>query len=618
MNTDSPNGGLVGLDRRPWWLIGTVAMVVFPMVLVIFRAGGSGWEPSGDHAMEVLRMHDTGGRHTPLLGAYSRFGWNHPGPLLFWIGAPALKLAGPVGVMVSVGVINVAALVGAVWSARRLGGNAMAVAVAVGSAVLVHNHGVVKLVDIWNPWVAVLPLLCFLFTVPAAVIHRSAGLGSLAIVTGSFAAQSHLGNVPVVGAATAGGLIWLGTSLLRERRTLINQPTENVGIPASHRRVWLTGAGLIGLLLALWSGPMVDQIIHDPGNVVALARFTADNPEEPAPLKVALGAAARELGFRPAWTGAPEAAWPVNPAPIWTLALIPMALVAGTVATVRRPDLRISGGTAFDRAMLPGQAALVFTAAVFAVTRTTGGLIPYVLRWSWPVALFTTVVAAAPVTDWLTGLFQRSRGPMSPKWVTITAATLILTIATAGSSVAAVHDPVMPTPMSDPTTRDLSRSLRDVLPPGSYRVRWLDVRLFSAASIGVAVNLTRNGYDIDFPTDHGTRVGQFRARHRTDLPLLMIIGQTPRHHWEPPAGARQLVHWDHLSPADRARADQLERTLRRDTAMRPDELMVLDTPVARQNLLAAGADPATVDALHQMEADREWYEVWLLPPGSEG
>ena len=43
------------------------------------------WWPWGDLALMELRTHDVGGPANPLLGTYSRFGWNHPGPVGFWV-----------------------------------------------------------------------------------------------------------------------------------------------------------------------------------------------------------------------------------------------------------------------------------------------------------------------------------------------------------------------------------------------------------------------------------------------------------------------------------------------------------------------------------------------------
>ena len=107
-------------------------------------------------------------------------------------------------------------------------------------------------------------------------------------------------------------------------------------------------------------------------------------------------------------------------------------------------------------------------------------------------------------------------------------------VAATAAALDAARQPVEPSPATDRSARELARALRPVLPAGAYGLEWLDVRSFSAVSIGTAANLTRHGYDIDFPADHAGRVGEFRARGRTDRPLVVIVGQTPSRLWPPP------------------------------------------------------------------------------------
>src|SRR5437016_1926581 len=97
---------------RVGWFAVAVVIVVLPLVVTTLALVGAHWHPSSDDALEVLKIRDVGGRHTPLTGAPSRFGWDHPGPLLFWILAPFRVLAGNTGILVGVACINAAALVG--------------------------------------------------------------------------------------------------------------------------------------------------------------------------------------------------------------------------------------------------------------------------------------------------------------------------------------------------------------------------------------------------------------------------------------------------------------------------------------------------------------------------
>jgi hypothetical protein len=582
-----------------------VAISLAPHVMAIARAATSGWMPSGDQAMEILRMHDVGGPNTPLVGPYSRFGWEHPGPLLFWLGAPALRLAGPVGVMVLVGVINVAATIGAVAAARRLAGTSFALVVAAATAVMVHSHGAMKLIDPWNPWVTVLPLLCFLLCVPVAVTRGALWALVAAIASGSFVAQSHLGNVPVVVVATGVGVAWWWRW---ERTPPVGSEPGRRGAAARLRTWWP-----LGLVALLWAGPLVDLVVNAPGNLWDLARFAAGATEEPAPLDESLGAAARELGVVPAWMGSNEGVWPVEPAPAWTLLVPPALLLVGLAASRHRSGIypvRPSGLVVY--------ALAVHVIAAVAVTRTTGGLIPYVLRWTWPVAMLAFLVAVLPLVRLASGhRSARSDRRTAPGSFVLGAFAGVIVVA---ASVAAVaegrHDPVEPSPQTDRSVGPLSAAIRRSLPKGEYGLEWRDVRSFSATSIGAGVDLTRHGYIIDFPEDHASRVGEFRATGRTNVPLLLIVGQTPAKLFFPPPGARLVVEWDHLSPEQRARADELEARIRRDAGIDDDTLVAVDTAGARADLVALGAAEADVEELHSLDGDREGYSVWLAPPGT--
>ena len=98
------------------------AMVAVPIVLTGFAALGSVWRPSGDWAVLALRVDDVGGA-TPLVGPYSRYGWNHPGPLLYWALAAPYHLLGrePVDLLFGTALLNGVAAAGTAVLAWRRG-----------------------------------------------------------------------------------------------------------------------------------------------------------------------------------------------------------------------------------------------------------------------------------------------------------------------------------------------------------------------------------------------------------------------------------------------------------------------------------------------------------------
>src|SRR5689334_8524947 len=97
-------------DRR---LVAVVAgVVIVPFALLLVRVVRSGWLASSDWAAIELRTRDVGTSHTPLVGVYSRYGWNHPGPLLFYVLALPYRLFGAQGHGILAGalIVNAAAI----------------------------------------------------------------------------------------------------------------------------------------------------------------------------------------------------------------------------------------------------------------------------------------------------------------------------------------------------------------------------------------------------------------------------------------------------------------------------------------------------------------------------
>ena len=80
------------IERWMWTLGGGLAAAV--VVMVVVRAATSDWLAAGDFAVMRMRSLDVGTTSTPLVGVYSRYGWNHPGPMMFIAYAP-FPVVGP-------------------------------------------------------------------------------------------------------------------------------------------------------------------------------------------------------------------------------------------------------------------------------------------------------------------------------------------------------------------------------------------------------------------------------------------------------------------------------------------------------------------------------------------
>ena len=101
--------------------LGLVPLLV-SAVNVIVRVASS-YYPAGDVAGTELHVRDVG-HHPVLLGLFSRDGWNHPGPILFYVLAVPYRLTGgrSIGLLLGALLINGAAILGMALIARRHGG----------------------------------------------------------------------------------------------------------------------------------------------------------------------------------------------------------------------------------------------------------------------------------------------------------------------------------------------------------------------------------------------------------------------------------------------------------------------------------------------------------------
>jgi hypothetical protein len=179
-----------------------------------------------------------------LLGSFSQYGWQHPGPTLYYWYAPFYAASGrqPAGMIVGAVTANVIALAALVACVGRAGGRrAMWVAAAIVVA-FVWRFGLTGLWVSWNPNLTVVPTALLIVATAALVCGRRWMLPAVVLLA-SWTVQAHLGTTLVVGGlcalAAVGG--WVAS-----RRD---------------RRAWLVPAiAAAGVALVLWAAPAADEI----------------------------------------------------------------------------------------------------------------------------------------------------------------------------------------------------------------------------------------------------------------------------------------------------------------------------------------------------------------------
>ena len=253
-----------GGGRDRWLRLAAVVAVSIPLVLLLIPplVHDGPYSNFGDVAATELAVQ----RATHLdqsVGAYSRFRWNHPGPLVFYLMAVPYRMLDGQGEALVLGALAINA-VAAVWLVvlvgRRCGGRAgLATAAAVSCLYLLLSTWF--LTDPWTPPLLVLPASLFI------VVCADLALGSRwslagAVAVGSYLVQTHVGMTAVVVAALGGSIA--AAALSRWKR---------VGLRPMSRRGGMAAMSALGIGALLWAPPLWQQVTGRPGNLSLLGRF---------------------------------------------------------------------------------------------------------------------------------------------------------------------------------------------------------------------------------------------------------------------------------------------------------------------------------------------------------
>jgi hypothetical protein len=112
------------LELTGAWLV--VAAVLAAVVVLVLQRSGRPYLPVQDQAVLDMRVRDvwTFSANTPLSGPYSRFGWDHPGPLMYYALALFSGIMGeaPWATMVGNALVQAAAIAWLCRLAYKTGG----------------------------------------------------------------------------------------------------------------------------------------------------------------------------------------------------------------------------------------------------------------------------------------------------------------------------------------------------------------------------------------------------------------------------------------------------------------------------------------------------------------
>lgn len=345
-----------------WGLIGVALAPIAIALIRVITGLGAGFHAASDNALNELFVRDVG-HHAVLLGPYSRDEWSHPGPLFYYLSAVPYRLFGAnsTAMLADALLINGVAVGLMIATAKRWGGLALAVPVVLLGGILISSLPSGFLEDPWNPYITVLPFGAFLMVAWAATCGDRWAYPVGALI-GAFCMQTHIGYTPLVLAVMA----WCGWRAWRDRA-------------ANGSRGWWWAPAALGVV---WLPPLVEQLMHDPGNVRTIVHYFRTTTEPAHTITEGARIMAAQFNLVPDWVVGLRGVNPFSgqPAAILTtpvpILLIPFGLAVAVA--IRSGDRR--------RRRLVAVLLIPLVVGIFALAQTVGSLYEYRLRWVWVLA----------------------------------------------------------------------------------------------------------------------------------------------------------------------------------------------------------------------------------------
>jgi hypothetical protein len=563
-----------------------MASVLLPLIVLLVSLHGSHWHAASDQAAELLRIDEVGGRHTSLVGVFSRFGWSHPGPLLFWLLAPFHWLFGNTGVLFGVGVLNGVAMAASLFVARRRGGVPMAIVTGIALLLLMRGLEPSLLVDPWNPWVAVLPALLFVLLAWSVADRDFATLPWLAVV-GSFLVQTHVGYAPLVLGLTVAALV---CSKWMQRGTP----------PAADAHGWFVVAAVVTVVL--WIPPVLQQFTGDPGNLGEIVSYFRDVEEPVAGWRSAFGYLGTELGPPGAWIAGNETDG-LNL--VRTGSTLPALALLGAMAGFGALAWRRGATSATRFALL---ALLSVALGIVAGSRVTGFVAAYLVRWWWVIA--ATVWCALAWCAW--SFVASTRGARVALGGAFTVVIVLSLTLLPDARAAQVPGADFAAALEELTPRTAEQLSRD----DSYLLRAIDTRHLGAVGTGLFVALEQRGFDVRVERPYELAVGRHHTADPSGVDHLLLVVSSHDRDWNftQPLGAIPVAEYDPLTEKQRARLVTLARSIYEDVDTQTREQQFpADTDLARASLTDHGAERDEVEEFYDLERTGVGYTVYLVP-----
>lgn len=391
-STDEPP---IEPPARRWRDVSTYSLAAIGVALVfgfgivkLARPLGRPFTTFGDIAYIELGVRQAL-HHGNALGVYSRFGWHHPGPALFYVMAPWYWLSGDSSrsLFLSAWLINGATALGAVWIVRARADELAARLTTIVLFASMLIFGFRHFIDPWNPKLLALPILLLMVS-SAATYSGSAWAFVVALLTASYLVQTHLGTFPV-------SVVLLLFGAFGFARRWSSRSADDAGdgsravAPRSSRRAPLMVA--IGLLTLMWIAPVVQEVTNHNGNLSQIVSFYRHPPANEArshPLSSSFVVVSNQSTVVP--LGTPKDTNGHRSRLLTAGALAALGLAAAVVARRRAPFVAALGLTT----------TIGLAVAVFAASRVVGPQDTYLFYWTETLPFPAIVAGGWLVLDW--------------------------------------------------------------------------------------------------------------------------------------------------------------------------------------------------------------------------
>lgn len=513
---------LLAAPRRSMWLFVVVVslLAVTPIIVaVIAMLSGDAWFPAGDMAQAELHMRGFLS-NPPLVGAAGRIvsdsglQGSHPGPGLWVAMLPVYLLGGRSShaLLAAAASVHIVSVIIAVRLAVHRGGRLLAMFTALAALVVIRASGSDFMIEPWNPWLAILPFMIFIFLVGELV----APMGSArqkqlalvgAIVVGSYCIQCHAGYaVLVVGALAAAVVVWVRDEY-RSQDLAGHQPRSRV-------RQGLI-FGFIALSVA-WLPVVIDQLRRKPGNVSILLEHFVSPSEPTMGVTQAAKIIATQFNLFGLWLSGPGTDAPAEGWARYIGCLLMVSLWFWATWKVRKADQ----SAMFRWQMMMAGFVLLGS---FSILRIFGPYYEYTVRWFWILSVVTAT----------TSVFFLVRMYRLPEKVRISrvslqafgaGASLFLVGVVTVSAVQTADRVKLP-------GKTESRILADLIPEvvqnldqdARYLLKMYDPYTLDATGFGSVLELERQGFDVGVEFFRAAAALPHRVRDENDVDTILWV-----------------------------------------------------------------------------------------------